>query len=138
MVALAVRREPIGRAWRIAASPWSIVPDIDPDPAFLHATGAGAPAPRVEHLDRRVIGVQAVGLHDLALDQLAQRPERGNRLAAPVDQRRARDLGAVARDDLTLTVQRGMVIKLRSPAAREQARSGHTALDRPRRDRKST
>src|SRR5690625_7605310 len=124
MVALAVRREPIGRAWRIAASPWSIVPDIDPDPAFLHATGAGAPAPRVEHLDWRVIGVQAVGLHDLALDQLAQRSERGNRLAAPVDQRRARDLGTMAREDLTLAVQRDMVIELRHQNRSEERRVG--------------
>src|SRR5688572_11313777 len=77
MLAFAVGREPVGGARRIAAGPGAVVTDIDPDPAFLDAAGAAAPAPRrVEHLDRRVIGMQAVRLHDRTPDPLAQRTQR--------------------------------------------------------------
>src|SRR4051812_25038235 len=114
MFALAVGREPVCGAGWTAAGPRSIVPDIGPDPAFLDAALLAALAlRRIEHPDGRIITMQVVGVHNMMLDQSTQRPERGDGLAAPVDQGRARNVGAVTGEDLTLPVQRQVIIKLR-------------------------
>jgi len=100
---------------RVAARPWSVVADIDPDATLLHAARQplNALLPGVEHLDRRVVGVDAVrGDHHVA-DQIGQRPQRAGGLTAPVDQRGAGDVGAHAGEDLALPIERELVVVLR-------------------------
>jgi len=77
--------------------------------------------------------MQVVGVHNMMLDQSTQRPERGDGLAAPVDQGRARNVGAVTGEDLALPVQRQVIIKLRDQDMGEQVRPGHAAAGRTRR-----
>ena len=134
MLALAVGRVPVRGAGRAAAGPRPIVPDIGPDPAFPDAALLAALAlRRIEHPDRRIVAMQVVGVHDMAFDQSAQRPQRGDGLAAPVDQGRARNVGAVTGEDLALPVQRQMIIELRDQDMGKQVRPGHAAAGRTRR-----
>lgn len=77
--------------------------------------------------------MQAVAAHHLRPHPLDQRPEHGDRLAAPVNQRRAREVSALARQDLALAVQREMIVVLGDEDAGEQAGAGHAARDRAHR-----
>ena len=69
-------------------------------------------------------------------DPLDQRPQHGDRLAAPVDQRRAWNVGALSRQDLALAIQREVIVVLGDEDVGEQARTGHAARDRARRRRR--
>ena len=76
--------------------------------------------------------MQAVGAHHPRLDPLDQRPEHGDRLAAPVDQRRAWNVGAVAGQDFALAVQGQVIVVLGDEDVGKQARAGQAARDRSR------
>ena len=76
--------------------------------------------------------MQSIGTHDLALDQIAQRTQRGNPLTATVDQGRARDIRAETHEDLSLPIEREVIIELRDQDMRQEARAEHPAPDRPR------
>ena len=133
MLAVAVRGEDVSGGERIRAAPGAIVANVDPDPTLLDGSrfARGPRNPRIEHPDRRVVGVQPVRAHHLRPDPLAKRPEGRDRLATPVDQGRAADVGAVPGENLALAVQRYMVIALRHQDVGEQAGSGHAARYRP-------
>src|SRR5258708_29344841 len=77
--------------------------------------------------------MQPIGTHDLALDQIAQRTQRGNALAATVDQGRARDICAETHEDLGLPIEREVIVELGDQDMRQEARAEHPAPDRPRR-----
>jgi hypothetical protein len=50
--------------------------------------------------------MQAVAAHHLGLDERTERAQHGHGLAAPVDQRRTRNVGTVAGKDLGLAIER--------------------------------
>jgi len=97
---------------------------------------AGLPDLGIEHPHRGVVDVKPVAAEDLGADALGERLERGGGLAAPVDERRAWDVHAVAGVDLALAVQRKVVVELRDEDVGEQARAGQPARDRARRRRR--
>jgi hypothetical protein len=69
------------------------------------------------------------GKHMLA-DPVRQGPEDSDALAAPVDQGRARDIGAHPGEDLTLPIERQMIVVLGNQDMGEQAGPGHAAAHR--------
>jgi hypothetical protein len=134
MDTLAIGGEEVGRGWRIAAAERAVVTNIDPDPPLLDrppGSLGGHDHLGIEHPDRRVIGMQPRARKDVPPDQGGQRLEGGNALTAPVDQGRAGNVRAQARQDLALTVQRQMIVELADQDMREQARTRHAAPHRP-------
>jgi hypothetical protein len=128
----AVGREPIRCGRRVFAAPRAVIPDIDPDAAFLHAALlAGELHLRVEHADRRVVGVEAIGCHHLGADQVGDRADGTGSLAAPVDECRAGDVGAETGEDLALPVEREVIVELRDQDVCQETGPGQTARDRP-------
>ena len=57
-------------------------------------------------------GMEAVGGHHVSPDPRHQRREHPHTLAAPVDERRGRDLRAHAGQDLVLSIQGKMIVEL--------------------------
>ncbi len=102
----AVGGEGVGGCRRIRATPRPVVADIDPQPAFLDRSrlAPGLTHRRIKHPDGRIVGMQAIAAHHVGPDPIDQRPEHGDRLAAPVDQRRTRNVGALSRQDLALAI----------------------------------
>ena len=133
MFALAVGREEIGNAGRIFTAPRPVVAHIGPDPALPDAAilALGLDL-RVEHPDRRVVGVQPIRREHILLDLVCQRAECPDRLAAPVDQRRARNVGAETGEDLALAIERQVIVELRDKNVCQQRGPGHPSRDRPR------
>ena len=107
-------------------------------PAFLDRSrlAPGLTHRRIEHPDGRIVGMQAIAAHHVGPDPLDQRPEHGDRLAAPVDQRRTWNVGALSRQDLALAIQREVIVVLGDEDVGEQARAGHAARDRAHRRRR--
>jgi hypothetical protein len=72
-------------------------------------SGPGAAKARLQHRDRRVIGVDLLGGEDVLADAVDDRLQQPNRLADPIAQGRAVEVEAVAGIDLALPVERQMI-----------------------------
>ena len=105
MFALPVSREVIDRpGWR-AATPWSVIAHISPDPAFLDAFSDAAGAPRrIQNLDRCVVRMQAVRGHNVLADARNQRGQNPHALAAPIHEGGTGNVGPHAGKDFVLPV----------------------------------
>jgi|UPI000489C089 hypothetical protein len=80
------RGDEVGDAGRRSPAPGPVIPEVGPDPALLHALAqAFEPPGPIEH---------------------------PHALAAPVDERRGRDLRPHASEDLVLSIQGQMVVEL--------------------------
>jgi hypothetical protein len=131
MLALAVGRVAIEHSGRPDAAMRPLVPEIDPEPAGLRLA-----APRRQHRDGRVVGVQLFGRHDVLADRLDERLHQPDGLADPKGERRAVELDTLAGIDAGLAVERQVVAILADQHVREKPRTRPAALDRQRRHRR--
>ena len=107
MLAPFIWGEEVRHCWRIVAAPRSIIAYVGPDPALLDpAILAHRLDLWIENPNWRVVGVQPGRREHAGLDLPRQRAEHTGRLAAPVDQGRARNISAEPGKDLALPVQR--------------------------------
>src|ERR1019366_6494878 len=130
VLALTIRRvgEPYGGGGRIAR--WPVVADIGPEPS-----GLGPAVARREHRDRRVVGVQLAGGHDMIANSFNQRSQQFAGCAHPSGECRAIQVDALASIDLRLPVERLMIGILRYQNMGEQTWSREAAVDGSRRRR---
>lgn len=104
MLPLAIRRvsKPYRRRRRVACG--SVIAHIRPQARRFGFAGA-----MCKCANRRVIGVDFMTTHDMAVEGVDQRPEQLAALADPVGQGRAFQIHALAGVDLGLSIQRKMV-----------------------------
>lgn len=106
-----------------------LIPDIDP---VTPRTGAAFERP-VEDAHGRVVGVEDRRLQEPARHLAHDRLEEAAAEVEPVLQGRARDLQAVALEDVLLAVEREVVLELAHSHVGDEARAGQALLDRLRR-----
>ncbi len=114
---LAVRRITIEGSGRRRGAKRTLVAHRRPLPA-----GLGPPPARIEHRDRRVVGVQREARPNMALDALAEGFEQSGETADPARHDGAVDLDAAAGVDVGLPMQRQMIAVLRHDDMGEQRR----------------
>jgi len=115
---------------RRTVAPVAIIADVNPTSARLRRATAGA-----QHGNRRVIGMQLRGLHDVLRDAAHEGIQQHCGLPDPVGECRAREFDAFTLIDLTLPIQRLVIAVFGDQHVRENRRAHHTALDRPVRRR---
>jgi hypothetical protein len=92
-----------GENWNhTAGAAWSALAVVHPQASRLRALARSA-----EHPDRRVVGVDLVCCAHIAADGLGHCCEKARGLADPVRQRRARQVHALAREDLACLYRGG-------------------------------
>ena len=129
MLAPPVPRVMEDRRRRPGAAEWPIVTDIDPEPAGVGLAFG-------QHRNGRVIAVQALGRHDMGLDQAPKRIERHRNRAHGVDHGGQRDRRALERVALGLPVQRLVLAELVEHDHRQQARTRPSPRDHMERRRR--
>ncbi|MNG17751.1 hypothetical protein D3C84_1017620 [compost metagenome] len=104
MLSLAIRRvsKPYRRRRRVACG--SVIAHIRPQACRFGFAGA-----RCECANRRVIGVDFMTTHNMAVEGVDQRPEQLAALADPVGQGRALQIHALTGVDLGLPIQRKVI-----------------------------
>lgn len=111
---LPVGSKVVDRARWSRARPGTLIADIGPDPALLHALAQTLiPKGTIKHPDWSVIGMKKVTAHDHRLDPLNERLEHLHGATAPIDQRAVRNVGAHAGEDLVQAIQRQVIVELR-------------------------
>jgi len=111
---------------RIGARPAPLVAGVDPQPA-----GLGAPAPGIEHRQRRVVGEQLIGREDRLPQSVVQRFEPPAGTADPAGHGGPLQIDALAGEDLGLAVQGEMIAVLADQDVGEQRGAGRAAGDHP-------
>ena len=129
MLAAPVARVVEHRGRRPGAAERLIVADVDPEP-----TGVGLAFG--QHRNGGVVAVQALGRHDMGLDEAPKRIERRRDRADGVGHGGERDRGALERIALGLPVQRLVLAELLEHDHREQARARPASRDRVERRRR--
>src|SRR5689334_17213926 len=126
MLATAIGAVEVDRRRRRGTAERAVVADIDPQ-----SSGPGAAKARLQHRDRRVVGVDLLGGEDVIADAVDDRLQQPDRLADPIAQGRAVEVEAVAGTDLALPVQRQMIAIFRDQQMRQHAGGGATGVFRP-------
>ena len=103
-----------------------LVGDVGPEAARAAPFWSGR-----EHRHGRIVGPQHGRLEHQLFLPLVERPQQFGRRLDPVAQRAARDVQAVAREEVFLTVKRQVVAELGDDDLRDQPWSGDAASDRP-------
>jgi len=102
----------VDRARWSRVRPGTLIADIGPDPALLHAFSKPFVSRRaIQHPDRGVVGMEEITAHDRGFDPLNQRLEHLHGATAPIDQRAVRNVGAHTGEDLVQAIQRQMLSK---------------------------
>ena len=129
MLAPPVARVVEDRGGRPGAAERLVVADVNPEPA-------GVGLALRQHRHGRVVAVQALGRHDMGLDQAPKRIKRRRDRADGVGHGGERDRGALERIALGLPVQRLVLAELLEHDHREQARARPASRDRVERRRR--
>ena len=129
MLAAPVARVVEDRGRRPGAAERLIVADVDPEPAGVGLAFG-------QHRHGRVVAVQALGGHDMGLDQAPKRIERRRDRANGVGHGGERDRRALERVALGLPVQRLVLTELLEHDHRQQARARPGPRDRVERRRR--
>lgn len=124
-LALPVRRVAVVGGGRCGPGECALVAHLGPEPSGLRGSAA-----TVKHRDGRGVGVGRAAPKHVPADLIHEQATQRDRLTDPVRERRARQLHALAREDLGLTVQRQMVGVFRDEDMREKARAPAAPLDR--------
>ncbi|MHC2354713.1 hypothetical protein ACVMB3_004234 [Sinorhizobium meliloti] len=125
---LPVGSKVVDRSRWSSARPGTLIADIGPDPALLHAFAQPLiPKRTIEHPDRGVVGMEKVTAHDHRLDPLNQRLEHLHGATAPIDQRAVRNVGAHAGEDLVQAIQRQVIVELRDQNVSQKPSTCHAA-----------
>ena len=117
------------RGRRPGAAERPVVADVDPEPA-------GVGLAFRQHRNGRVVAVQALGRHDMGLDQAPKRIERRRNRAHGIDHGGERDRRALERIAVGLPVQRLVLAELLEHDHREQARARPSPRDHMERRRR--
>lgn len=110
--------------------PSSIIPRIDPE-----ASRFRAPAPRIEHGYRCIVGKEVIGGKNVAAQFAMQRIEPPTGTAHPAGQGGSLEFHTVAGEDLRLAVERRVIAVFGGQYLREQRRGCQAVGDRARRRR---
>ena len=129
MLAAPVARVVEDRGRRPGAAERLIVADVDPEPAGVGLAFG-------QHRHGRVVAVQALGRHDMGLDQAPKRIERRRDRADGVGHGGERDRRALERVALGLPVQRLVLAELLEHDHRQQARARPCPRDHMERRRR--
>ena len=87
--------------------------------------------PADEHGHGRIVGPQHGRLKHQLFLPLVERPQQFGRRLHPIAQRAARDVQAVTREEVFLTIERQVVAELGDDDLSDQPRSGDAASNRP-------
>ena len=122
----AVWREQIDGGWRLRPTPGPLLSGVNPETPGLRPPTSG-----IKHRHRRVVGEQMVrGEHVLA-ETPVQRLEPPAGAADPSSERGAREIDAVTREDLRLSIERRVVAIFADQHLGKQRRRRQAAGDHP-------
>lgn len=100
-----VRRKIVGCTRWGGSSPGTLIANIRPDPALLHAFAQSFVSQRaIQHTDRGIVSMKEVAAHDRRFDPLDERLEHSHGTTTPIDHRAVWNVGSHSSEDLVQTV----------------------------------